>query len=74
MLDNESESKKRLCQIQGALMILEHRRVNQDEIIQRALKIYHILIREEADEQFQKMFPNSFSELKNLKCHAETTQ
>lgn len=60
-------SKKTLAilhQVQGELMILEKKCPSQDAIIQRALTNYHNLIAKDAEVEFDKTFPNMFSELK----------
>lgn len=55
---------EKLHQVQGVLMILEDKRLNQDEVIRRALSNYYDLIKKDAEVKFDKTFPNMFSELK----------
>jgi len=53
-----------LHRVQAELMILEKKQVSQDLVIRRALANYHNLIDKDAEEEFNRTFPNSFSELK----------
>ena len=61
-----------LHRVQAHLMILEHERLSQDVVIQRALDNYDTLIERDAEVEFDKTFPNMFAELKNHRLLEKT--
>ena len=59
------ETWEYIHRVQGALMILEKKRLDLNEIICRSLANYYALIKVDAEVEFDKTFPNMFAELKN---------